>query len=211
MARHGLTILASVWMLASSTTVRAQAQYLPRPDEVPPLWSLAVLGSGYVPIDAGSLCPGTFQCVIGGGFGIGVELERRTSDGFGLLVRYDANLLDAGSVFEHAVLHRAGIGLRYTANLHQRLRPTIDAVLAFAVFGEPSPPATVGASVAVSGGAELDLYRSVTLTGKVSLNALSLAPFSTLDGAQRASSFGVTVGATVSVGVQILLSEPSEE
>lgn len=178
----------------------------PAPLEHEPVLMVEVHGSAQVPVLRETICPQAYRCVFGAGIGVGAQLERRESSGLGLFAGYDLWLMDGGSVFEVSVLHAIRLGVRWVIEDWYQIHPFLDAAVGFLAFGDTATVSTVGGTVTVGGGAELEASDTVTVGTSVQGWMISLAPFtSAADSARRAEDFGINFAVEVTLGVSVTI------
>ncbi len=149
---------------ALSAQALAQVAEGERPFEIPPAPTKAkprlafeVHGSFSGPLDNRSLCPTGVGCVLQGGGGLGVSLERRWPTGFGAFGAYDAWFLDSDSVYELGVQQALHGGLRYTMPTETVFHPLFDLSVGVMAYGDTFRIATVGGLAEIFAGAEIEL------------------------------------------------------
>lgn len=177
----------------------------PPPATLPPDVTLEVRGAAIVPLYRDALCPGTAQCVLNGGVGVGVGVERRWADGWGFLSRYDAWVLDAGSLYEVGIMHSVRVGARYVMDQATLVHPYLEALAGFLAFGDTTTVAAAGGSVTVGAGAEIELSDVLVIDIDAELWTLATGFFSTRDGIRRSDGFGPNLVLQICVGLEVLL------
>lgn len=166
---------------------------------------LDIRGAAVVPVYVGGLCPSGHECVMNAGVGIGVSVEHRWRDGVGLLLSYDAWVLDSDSVFEIALMHSFRFGLRYVIDTSLNVHPFIGASAAFLAFGDTSQVSAIGGAVIAGGGAEIEISDSIDVLVDAELWTLATGSFETRDGVHRSDGFGANLAVQISVGAEVLL------
>lgn len=184
---------------------RADGLEVYAPLEQEPVWALEVHASAIFPIERGAVCPSGSSCVLGGGFGAGAYLLRRSPDGIGLLVGYEVWLLDGGGVYEVGALHSLRLGVRWTIDNSSIVQPLLQATVGAVLLTDPGQASTAGGLVATGTGMEIELSRDVALSLTAELAFFSVAAFRTRDGAERAADFGVNVALETTAGLVVVL------
>jgi hypothetical protein len=177
----------------------------PPPETLPPEVTLEIRGAAIVPMFRDALCPANHECVFNAGVGVGVSVERRWSDGWGFLSRYDVWVLDAGSLYEIGTLHSVRIGARYVIDQATNVHPYLEALAGFLAFGDTTTVAAAGGSATAGVGTEIELTDVLVLDVDAELWALATGFFATRDGVRRSDGFGVNLALQVSVGLEVLL------
>lgn len=204
----------------ASTTSSAWAQEVdvhhveppPAPLEHAPVLIVDIHASAQVPVLREHICPREYRCVFGAGIGVGAQLERRESNGLGLFAAYSLWLMDGGSVFEVSALHAIRLGLRWVLEDWYQIHPFVEGSVGFLAFGDTATLASVGGSLTLGGGAELEVSETVAVATSVQGWMISVAPFtSEADGAQRASDFGVNFAVELLFGVSLTLDAVVED
>lgn len=177
----------------------------PRPADQRPELLLDIRGAAVVPVYVGGLCPGGHECVMNAGVGIGVTVEQRWPDRVGLLLSYDAWVVDSDSIFEIGLMHSFRIGIRYVLDASLNVHPFIEASAAFLAFGETSEVAACGGAITAGGGAEIEISDSIALLLDAELWTLATGSFETRDGVHRSDGFGANLAVQISAGLEVLL------
>ena len=177
----------------------------PAPDDHPATLAVEVHGGANAPIERSTICPPSAGCVLGLGVGVGVLMERRTSDRIGLFAGYDFWLLDSNGVFELGALHAIRGGIRYVFDDSTMVHPFVDAAVGLMAFGDTASVATLGGLITAGGGAELELSESVLFVTSVETWLFATGPFETRDAVERASDFGVNVALQITIGISVLV------
>ncbi len=166
---------------------------------------LDIRGAAVVPVYVGGLCPGGHECVLNAGVGIGVTVEQRWPDHFGLLLSYDAWVVDSDSLFEIGLMHSFRIGFRYVIDLSLNVHPFIEASAAFLAFGDTSQVSALGGAITAGTGAEVEISDSIAVLVDAELWTLATGSFETRDGIHRSDGFGANLAVQISVGVEVLI------
>ncbi len=206
--RSWVTIAASIVLAIGAlgaSGARADGLEVYGPLEQEPVWTLDVHGAAVFPIERGTICPSGSSCVLGGGFGAGAFLLRRSPDGIGLLVGYEVWLLDGGGVYEVGALHSLRLGVRWTLDNSSIVQPLIQATAGALLLTDPAQASTAGGLLTAGAGMEIELTRDVALNLSAELAFFSVAAFRTRDGADRASDFGVNVALETTAGLVVVL------
>lgn len=209
-ACHGVVAALCAAFLAAPASSRAQSLTAPpAPRELDPIFLLDVHGAAILPVERSAICPPGYGCVMGAGFGAGVTAEHRAADGVGLLVGYDASLLDAAGIYEVAVVHTLRLGVRWVIDASTRVHPFVEILGGALLVTDPLEARTGGGLLTAAAGAELELTEDVAVSLALELWALSVGSFRTRDGAQRATDFGVSVMSQLRVGLVVLFGDPN--
>lgn len=203
-ARVAIAILlvAGAW---DATVARADGLEVYAPLEQEPVWALDVHASAIFPIERGAVCPAGASCVLGGGFGAGAYLLRRSPDGVGLLVGYEVWFFNGGGVYEVGALHSLRLGVRWTLDNRSIVQPLLQATVGAVLLTDPAQASTAGGLVGAGTGLEIEVTRDVALSLTAELAFFSVAAFRTRDGADRAADFGVNVALETSAGLVVVL------
>ncbi len=177
----------------------------PPPEALPPDVNLDIRGAAIVPLFRDTLCPGNHQCVLNGGVGVSVGVERRWADGWGFLSRYDVWILDAGALYEIGIMHSVRIGARYVIDAATNVHPYVEALAGFLAFGDTITVAAVGGSVTLSAGTEIELSDVLALDLGVELWTFATSFFATRDGVRRSDGFGANLALQIFLGLEVLL------
>lgn len=177
----------------------------PPPETLPPDVNLDIRGAAIVPLYRDTLCPGDHQCVLNGGVGVSVGVERRWADGWGFLSRYDVWVLDAGALYEIGTMHSVRIGARYVIDATTNVHPYAEALAGFLAFGDTTTVAAVGGSVTLSAGTEIELTDILALDLGAELWTFATSFFATRDGVRRSDGFGANLALQIFVGLEVLL------
>lgn len=176
----------------------------PSPSRVAPRLALEVHTGLTLPLDNAALCPEGAGCVLEGGGGVGVSIERRWPSGFGGLLAYDAWFLDSDSVFELAVQQQLRGGIRYTMPTDYVFHPIFELSIGMMGLGDIFRLSTGGLLMQAFSGVETELTESVGVRMGMGLRAFSHSAFRTArDGVQRgeggrfSEAFFFEVGLTV--------------
>lgn len=206
-ARAIASTLALLWvgLVVGVGAARADGIEVYGPLEQEPVWALEVHGSAIFPLERGAVCPSGSACLLGGGFGAGAFLLRRSPDGIGFLVGYEVWLLDGGGVYEVGALHSLRLGVRWTIDNSSIVQPLLQATAGAILLTDPAQASTAGGMVAAGTGLEIELTRDVSLSFAAELAFFSVAAFRTRDGADRAADFGVNVALETSAGLVVVL------
>jgi hypothetical protein len=169
---------------------------------------LDIRGAAVVPVyvgGIGGICPGGHECVMNAGVGIGVTVEQRWPDRVGLLLSYDAWVVDSDSIYEIGLMHSFRIGLRYVLDASLNVHPFLEASVGFLAFGDTSQVAAVGGAVTAGGGAEVEISDSIAMLVDAELWTFATGSFETRDGIRRSDGFGANLAVQISVGIEVLL------
>ncbi|MDB4977676.1 MAG: hypothetical protein JWN48_6017 [Myxococcaceae bacterium] len=138
------------------------------------------------------------------GGGVGVSVERRWPNGFGVLLGYDAWFLDSDSVYELAVQQVLRSGLRYTTPTDYIFHPIFEISAGAMVLGDIFRAQTGGIVFQGFSGCETELTESFGVRLGVGMRAFSHSSFTTTrDGVRRgddkpfSETFFLEVGLTV--------------
>jgi hypothetical protein len=151
----------------------------PPPARAAPQLAIEVHTGLTLPLGNEGLCPPRAGCVLEGGGGVGVSLERRRPSGFGVLVAYDAWFLDSDSVYELAVQQQLRTGMRYTAPSEYVFHPIFELSLGAMVFGDIFQAATVGFVAQAFSGIETELTESFGVRFGIGVRGFSHGAFRT--------------------------------
>lgn len=175
------------------------------PDREPPYFGYFAHLDFAAPVATRGLCPGSQACVMSGGAGLEVGVERRFPADVVLSAAYGLTLHDAGGVFEVSVLQWLGGRLTRTFLGDRRVHPYVTGGLGLVMFGDGLSVATVGGGLDLEVGVEVELDAAVRLRLSTPWRLFTLAPFTTRnDGVERATGFDVTVVSAFRVGVVVL-------
>jgi hypothetical protein len=196
---------ASARALAQDAEASHHVTPPPAPLEQDASVAVEIHGAAESPLLKDTICPGGADCVFNVGLGLGVQVERRLPDGWGMFGAYDFWVLDTRGVFEVGTIHAARFGVRYSFAPEMLVHPYVDVALGPMAFGDTAQPNAFGAIMTAGGGAELELTDVVAVVGGLEGWFYTLAPFQTRDGVARAQSFGIDIALQVTVGVSILV------
>jgi hypothetical protein len=177
----------------------------PPPSTHAPDVSLLIGGAPIVPLYRGGFCPGDHTCVMNSGLAITVGLERRWSDGWAILARYDAWVVDAGTLFDIGLLNSVRVGARYVIDQSTLVHPYIEALAGFLAFGDTRSVAAVGGSVTLAGGTEIELTDSIVIDLDVQLFSFATGLFVTRDNVRRSDGFAPNLALQITLGLEVLL------
>jgi hypothetical protein len=175
------------------------------PRRLAPEVSFEVGGSAVIPLFTEPLCPGNHLCVLNGGVGVRVGVERRWPDGWALISRYDVWIFDANALYEIGVLHAARIGARYVIDWRTIVHPYVEGMVGFLAMGDTAHVATAGGTVSVGGGTEIELTDSVAIDVDAELWALATGMFTTQDMVRRSDGFGANLVLEITLALNVLL------
>ncbi len=177
----------------------------PAPARAKPRFALEVHASLVRPLDNRSVCPRGVGCVLQGGGGLGVSLERRRPSGFGAFGAYDVWFLDTDSVYELGVQQAARAGVRYTMPTEVVFHPVFDVSLGIMVYGDTFRFATVGGLADIFAGAEIELNATFGLRVGLGLRVFSHRSFRTeRDSALRGQSGVFAEYMQIQVGLTVM-------
>jgi hypothetical protein len=218
MSRGPIRFIGIALVLASPLVVMAQepaaeadeplvhhVEPPPRPQDQDAELLLDIRGAAVVPVYVGGICPGGHECVLNGGVGIGVSVEQRWHDRVGLLLSYDAWVVDADSLFEVGLMHSFRVGFRYVLDDTFNVHPFIEASAAFLAFGDTSQVSALGGAITAGGGAEIEISDAIAVLVDAELWTLATGSFATRDGVHRSDGFGANLAVQISVGFEVLL------
>ncbi len=177
----------------------------PPPGEQGPELLLDIRGAAVIPVYVGGLCPSGYECVMNAGVGIGVAVEHRWTNRVGLLLAYDAWVVDSDSIFEIGLMHSFRVGVRYVIDASLDVHPFIEACAAFLAFGDTAQVSALGGAITAGGGAEIEISDSIAVAVDAELWTLATGSFETRDGLRRSDGFGANLAVQISVGLQVLL------
>lgn len=154
------------------------------------------------PVTSDSLCPDgpNRGCVFGSGFGLGVLVERRSRRGVGIGGAYGMSLMDGGGIYEFSTLQTFTVSVRGFFLEPNFVHPMIGLSAGLALFGEAFRAETIGLVVDLRAGMELEITRTLAMTGAIDLRMLYLRGFTSSEGRQRAGS-GVDFALALQVGL----------
>lgn len=174
------------------------------PDELEPVLGVELHFSAAFPMFREPLCPGTAECIFGGGGGLGARLERRGSSSVVLAVGYDAWFLDSSGVYELGVMQQLSGSLRYRFSPHTLVSPFVAGAVGALIFGDTLKVATVGGALELAVGAEVELTESTSLVVGLPFRLFSTTSFTTpRDRVERAREFGINGALALQLGVLI--------
>lgn len=207
-ARSSLVLLVLAFAhsaAAQESTSEHHVEPPPPPSTHAPDVSLDIRGAAIVPLYRSGVCPGDYICVMNGGVGLTVGLERRWMDGWALLVRYDAWVADAGTLYDIGLWNSVRVGARYVIDQSTNVHPYVEALAGFLVFGDTRSVITTGGSVTLAGGSEIELSDSLVLDIDVELFSFATGYFMTRDNVRRSDGFMPNLALQISVGLEVLL------
>jgi hypothetical protein len=177
----------------------------PAPETHQPELLAEVHIGGVVPLERSDICPGDSLCVLGGGGGIGVEIERRWPMGLGVSVAYDVWFVDSGGVFELGSVQTVRAAVRYVFGYEWQVHPAIQIGAGALVFGDTLSVSTVGGALEVGASAEIELTESVSLTAGAQGWLFTTTPFTTgRDRTMRSEGLGLNAALQLNVGLLIV-------
>lgn len=189
---------------AAARSASADVEIPPEPERAAPRLAVEVHTGFTLPLDNESLCPPGAGCVLEGGGGIGVSLERRWPSGFGALAAYDVWFLDSDSVFELATQQLLRAGMRYTMPTDYVFHPIFELSVGGMVLGDTFAIATGGFLVQAFSGVETELTETMGVRFGMGLRAFSHSAFHTErddvargNGVRFSESFFLEAGLTV--------------
>jgi len=207
-----MLVLLALAAATSATRVRAQSDETvhhvappPPPSTHAPDVSLDIGGAAIVPLYRGGICPGDHVCVMNGGVGVRVGVERRWPDGWALLGRYDAWVVDAGTLFDIGLLNSVRIGARYVIDQTTNVHPYVEGLVGFLAFGDTRTVVAAGGSVTLAGGTEIELSDNLVLDLDLELFTFATGYFQTRDNVRRSDGFGPNLALQISLGLEVLL------
>ena len=177
----------------------------PGPEDRPPeLWA-HVRAEVAFPNAREHLCPAGVDCVLGGGGGLSVQLERRWPFGLGVFLGYGAFFVDSNGVFELGILQSAAAGVRMGLFQSNLFHPYVEVAATGLLFGDTLQVATVGGGGQASLGVEIEVSDDTAVSLGVTEHLFTVAPFTTgRDGAARAESPGLAAVFRVHVGITLI-------
>jgi len=177
----------------------------PPAEREPPYWGGWAHLDFVIPMLRGSTCPDDAACVLEGGTGIDLGIERRFPAGLSVGIGYAAYFMDGGGVFEIGVLQFLGARLRYGGLQDRRIHPYVVGGANLVTFGETFDLQTVGAGIDVELGVDVELDPAVRLRFSAPTRWFVLTAFTTSnDGVRRADGFGIEAVLALRVGLVIL-------
>ena len=104
---------------------------------------LDIHGAAVVPLYVIGLCPNGHECVMNAGVAIGVTVEQRWPDRVGLLLSYDAWVVDSDSLFEIGLMHSFRAGVRYVLDDSLNVHRTNEVIKVLTVISVITLPLTL--------------------------------------------------------------------
>jgi hypothetical protein len=177
----------------------------PPPSREPAFWAGYLHLDFAIPVARGAVCPSGAACILEGGGGIDLGVERRLPSGLSIGLAYGAIFLDGGGVFEIGVLQFLGPRFRYGFLPDRRAHPFLAAGPMLVLFGETFELQTAGGGFELEAGVDVELDPSLRLRVSLPLRAFVLSEFTTRnDGVRRADGFGVDAVLFIRVGLVVL-------
>jgi hypothetical protein len=189
-----------------SLPVRAQEfDPPPPPSELPPTLAGEVHLGLVTPIRPGRLCPAHADCIFNGGGGIGGALEWRYSKGLGIGLGYDGFFLNGNGVYELTVIQILRATLGYRMLMNSLVHPFVGVGVGVAVIGDKFHFSSLGGSVDLSLGVELEVSHLLAARFGLGLWLQTYGPFTSVnDSVRRASSLDLAIAGTLQIGLVIL-------
>lgn len=155
------------------------------------------------------LCPPDAACVFGNGGGIGGRIERRWHAGLALGLGLDLWFLDAGGVFELAVMEALEIHVRYQFLKASTVHPVLAVSGGGVFFGDTFRVDTVGFSFAAAAGIEVEISPSLAFSTSLLWRFFRTTSFTSAnDEVERAARRGLNGAVALQVGL-VLLQSPN--
>ncbi len=140
-----------------------------------------------VPLSTNRLCPAGYECIADVGWAVGVNFSYRWANGIGLGFGYEFWLLTANGVYETTVPQMFTGLLQYSFLPNHATHPLLRLRGGFLILGPSFRVDTIGATVEIGAGAEVELSSDTVFSFLVTGNLLRTQSFTTwADNAQRA-------------------------
>lgn len=151
------------------------------------------------------LCPEGAACVFNGGGGIGGTLEKRWPAGMAIGFGYDAWFPNTKGIYDLGVMHGMRAQIRYLSARRSLVHPYIGGGVGANIFGDAVRVATVGWSLDVLLGLEVELSEVLGLQIGFPVRIFANDAFNTdRDRVERPS--GINVAQSIHLGVVVLQS-----
>jgi hypothetical protein len=193
--------------LAAPQSGRADSGELPGgPPAREGLFAVGVETGLVVPLSTNRLCPAGYQCIADLGWGVGVNFSYRWAKGIGLGFGYEFWLLTANGVYETAVPQMFTGLLQYSFLPDHATHPLLRLRGGFLVLGPSFRVDTIGGTVEIGVGAEVELGSDTVFSFLVTGNLLRTQSFITwADNAPRAVDGALDAMLVLRVGLNFML------
>ena len=159
-----------------------------------------------IPLSTNRLCPEGYQCIADLGWAVGVGFSYRWANGIGLGFSYEFWLLAANGVYEITVPQSFLGVLQYSFLPNHATHPLIRLRGGLLLLGPSFRIDTLGGTVEIGGGAEVELTPETVFSFLVTGNLLRTRAFETPgDGAVRATSGALDAMLVLRVGFNFML------
>jgi hypothetical protein len=159
-----------------------------------------------IPLSTNRLCPDGYECIADLGWAVGVPFSYRWANGIGLGLGYEFWLLTANGVYESTVTQTFTALLQYSFLPNHATHPLIRLRGGFLMLGPAFRVDTIGGTLEIGAGAEVELSSDTVFSFLVTGNLLRTQPFTTsADNAQRAVDGALDAMLVLRVGFNFLL------
>lgn len=159
-----------------------------------------------VPLSTNRLCPAGHECIADMGWAVGINFSYRWANGIGLGFGYEFWLLTANGVYETTVPQMFTGLLQYSFLPNHATHPLLRLRGGFLMLGPTFRVDTIGATVEIGAGAEVELSSDTVFSFLVTGNLLRTQSFTTwADNAQRAVDGPLDAMLVLRVGFNFLL------
>jgi hypothetical protein len=159
-----------------------------------------------IPLSTNRLCPDGYECIADLGWAVGVNFSYRWANGIGLGFGYEFWLMTANGVYETTVPQMFTGLLQYSFLPDHATHPLVRLRGGFLMLGPSFRVDTIGGTLEIGAGAEVELSSDTVFSFLVTGNLLRTQPFTTsADNAQRAVDGALDAMLVLRVGFNFLL------
>lgn len=198
-----------LWALCLAAPALAQADANELPGGPPARegsFAIGVETGMVIPLSTKRLCPAGYECIADLGWAVGVPFSYRWANGIGLGFGYEFWLLTANGVYESTVAQTFTALLQYSFLPDHATHPLIRLRGGFLMLGPGFRVDTIGGTLEIGVGAEVELSSDTVFSFLVTGNLLRTQPFTTsADNAQRAVDGALDAMLVLRVGFNFML------